>query len=73
MGRQAREVAIWETQPRAVEVLGSLLCPDGHLPEGRFRPITSHRGGGIDLSFVRVADDTAGADRKTTSVASSLG
>jgi hypothetical protein len=28
-----------ETQPRGVEVLGSLLCPDGHLPEGRFEPI----------------------------------
>ena len=26
--------------------------------EGRFRPITSHRGGGIDLSFVRVADNS---------------
>src|ERR1035437_2388050 len=30
----------------------------GDLPEGRPRPITSHRGNGIDLRFVRVADDT---------------
>ena len=31
----AQEVAIWETEPRGVEVLGSLLSRDGHLPEGR--------------------------------------
>src|SRR5471030_79473 len=29
------QVAIWEMQPRGAEVLGSLLCPDGHLPKGR--------------------------------------
>jgi hypothetical protein len=32
---QGPKSVIWETQPRGVEVLGSVLCPDGHLPEGR--------------------------------------
>jgi len=31
----------------------------GNIPK-RFRPITGSPGGGIDLSFVRVADDTSG-------------
>jgi hypothetical protein len=38
---------------RAVWGFSAVCCPDGHLPEGRFGPISASQGGGLDSAHLR--------------------